>query len=47
LTHSSPRDTLALVTDGRLIQVRGWVAFGLAALYILAGAIGLFAEFDD
>jgi hypothetical protein len=31
---------------GRLIQVRGWVAFGLALVYLAAGAAGLFAEFE-
>jgi hypothetical protein len=36
------------VTLGRLIQLRGWVAYGLAMLYAIAGGVGLlFAEFDD
>ena len=28
----------------RLVQLRSWTAFGLAALYLLAGALGLFAD---
>jgi hypothetical protein len=47
LTDSSRRETLDLVTAGRLIQLRGWVAFGLAVVYVVAGGIGLFAGIDD
>ena len=35
------------MTLGRLIQVRGWLAFVLAVVYTVAGAIGVFADFDD
>ena len=35
------------MTAGRLIQLRGWVAFGLAVVYVVAGGIGLFAGIDD
>jgi hypothetical protein len=35
------------VSLGRLIQARGWVAFGLAAVYIVAGAAGFVIDFDE
>ena len=35
------------MTLGRLIQIRGWLAYGLAAVYLIAGTVGFFVSFDD